>query len=103
MTFRFIGSEATIEGHKVTKFGEAIELSDGSGVAAIRGNSPIVPDSEFQACGFTAEELSEYAYPGPRGECSAEFGRKWFAARLALHEIRERLKAGGPLVVAGGE
>ena len=101
MTFRFIGTEASIEGRKVEKFGAAVELSEESGIAAIRGNSPILPDIEFQACAFTSEELEEYAYPGPRQECSDAFGRKWFAARLALHEVRERLKIGGPLVAGG--
>ena len=103
MTFRFIGTEAIIEGQKLTKFGQAVELSEDSGAAAIRGNCPILSEQDFQARGFTSDELKEYAYPGPREECSPEFGKKWFAARLALHEVRENLKTGGPLVVAGGE
>lgn len=103
MTFRFIGTEATVEGRKLTKFGEGVELSEESGAAAIRGSSPILPDANFQECGFTAAELAEYAYPGPREECSPQFAEKWKAARLALHEVRERLRSGGPLVAEGGE
>lgn len=102
MIFRFIGIEGEIAGRKLTRFGEMVELSEAESAGAIKGNFPILPDAEFQACGFTDVELSEYAYPGPRTECSEEFAAKWKAARVALHEIRERLKSGGQLV-AGGE
>jgi len=102
MIFRFIGTEGQIAGRKLTRFGEVVELSEADATAAICGNFPVIPDAEFQACGFTDAELSEYAYPGPRTECSEDFAAKWKAARVALHEIRERLKSGGQLV-AGGE
>lgn len=97
MIFRFIGTEVNIGSTKLTKFGEPIEMTPEVGAAAIAGDVPIIPDAEFKACKFTPEELEEYAYPGPRTEPSAEFAVKWKGARIALHNIREKLKAGGTL------
>lgn len=97
MIFRFIGIEGHVADVKMEAFGQAVELSEADGAAAISGNFPILPDAEFQACGFTPEELTEYAYPGPRSECSMVFAEKWKAARVALHEVRERLNNGGHL------
>ena len=102
MTFRFIGIESHYSGGRLESFGQPVPLGETEGAALIVGNLPILPDAEFQSCGFTAEELERYKYPGPREGCTPEFAEKWKAARLALHEVRERLKAGGTLA-GGGE
>ena len=101
MTFHFLGTEAHIQGRKLERFGQTIELTPADGAQQIAGNMPILPAAEFQACGFTAEELERYAYPGPRSEPEPEFERKWLCARVKLHETRAHLLAGGMLAEGG--
>lgn len=103
MTFCFLGTEAIVSGQRLERFGQNIDLPANEGAAAIAGNAVLLPKAQFEACGFTPEELERYAFPGPRSNATSEFAEKWKNARLALHELREKLKvqAGGTLAEGG--
>lgn len=94
MTLRFIGIEADVAGKKLERFGQAFELPDAEANSAMARNLPALPDLDFEACGFTSKELDRYAYAAARSECDPIFAEKWLKARIALHNIREGLRAG---------
>lgn len=105
MILRFLGIEAEVYGKGLSKFGQSIELPEDQANAAIASNAPLLPETEFLACGFTPEELDRYAYPGARQQPDPNapaqkqsewkaFEQKWRAARIALHDYRERIRSG---------
>jgi hypothetical protein len=101
-SFRFIGLLAEIAGYrKLERFGQAIDLPDavaselilGAGAEqGYAGAAALLPDAEFQAIGFTPEELQRFATPATQiGEKAQAFLEKKRAALQALDEYRQRL------------
>jgi hypothetical protein len=89
MTFRFVGSELQI-GHVVLKaFGQSIELDAdvAKELIAHELTAPLLPDADFAKIGFTSDELKWLT--------SEAFAAKRKQAWAALHDLRERLLAGG--------
>jgi len=93
MILRFIGTEAEVHNTGLTMFGQSVDVPDAEAKAAIAGNLPALPESDFTACGFTKEELEQCRFPAGRVNCSKEFSGKWQAARERLHELRESYRA----------
>jgi len=60
-TFYFLGAHSAISGHgyahTLTKFGQSVELTDEQAANHAFHGATLVPASEFEAVGFTAEEL----------------------------------------------
>lgn len=104
MIYRVIGAQVNM----VTRtpefyhLGDSIELSEQEGRAMIRGNISILPDSDFAALGFTADELVQFKTPGawvednPKGKIFMEKLRNGWR-RLAI--LREAYSKGAPVVV----
>lgn len=89
MKLRFLGTECTIGDHPSLKtFGQVIELDETLALEAIAGGAALIPEAEFAALGFTADELREYAQPGLHQFAPPTFLDKKRAGLLKLHEIR---------------
>lgn len=89
--YRFVGTYSEIGGYPdLTKFGQAIELPEDLGTDLIRRNTPLLPDAEFKALGFTDKELADHAYVGSHADAPVEFLDKKRKALVRLHEIRSK-------------
>jgi len=59
--YHFLGAHSAISGdnyaHILTKFGEAVELTDEAAANHAIHGARLVPSSDFEAIGFTPEEL----------------------------------------------
>ena len=85
--YRFIGSLAEIGDIELREFGQPVELDDQLAKEAVAGNCAIIRDEEFQAIGFTADELRKHKYVGARQNAPAEFKRKFATALAAFHAV----------------
>ena len=97
MKLHFIGSEIEIGDAKLNTFGEVIELDDAIAKEIIARNAPLLPASDFKACGFTADELNAHKYPGQRNNETPEFAAKHLKARIRLAELRQDF-SGAPVI-----
>lgn len=92
--FRFIGSLLEIETanglRRIEEFGATVDVSKVEGMALIREhNVAMLPAADFDAIGFTKDELERVKYPGGRIDPSPEIAAKLKVARVRLHEVRE--------------
>lgn len=108
MIYRFLGTECEITGlARLREFGASVELPEdlACGLIAPPDNpdkgTPLLPAAEFDAIGFTPDELRRYQWPATHADAPEEFHEKKRAALDALHKFRLRLVAGGPMT--GGE
>lgn len=102
--YRFIGSEAEITGVATLRtFGALIHLEDEAAKELISGNVAIVPESDFDAAGFTAAEMNAYSNPGSHGDAKPEFLAKKQALIMRLFELREPVASGQFPISAGGK
>lgn len=74
--YNFVGVSCEIGASRLERFGQPIELTQGDALNAIEGGAAIVPAADFMDCGFTAEELSSYAYIGQRSQAPEAFQAK---------------------------
>lgn len=92
--YRFVGSHSEMGDKKLTKFGQTIELSESEGPLAIGTHNapgpPLLPAEEFDAIGFTEQELSLYSDPYTHSVANEAFQAKKRKALERLHEMRER-------------
>lgn len=93
MKMVFLGTETDIGGYPALRnFGQVIELPDQLAKEAVLGGAALIPVDQFDAVGFTEQELRKFATPGARRQATEEFAHKQHAALLALHEYREGLE-----------
>ncbi len=93
MKVRFVGSTADLgDGRTLDQFGQAIEMH-AEEFTELLPRLPIIPDHEFQDCGFTPAELEQYPAIALQVDAPAEFVAKRKAAWDALHELRAALAA----------
>lgn len=83
--YRFIGTETIIGDHRLTRLGEAIELTEEE-AANVLGptGAPLLTEEAFESIGFTEQELSIYAFPGQRVDAPEAFTDKMSVAFVAL-------------------
>lgn len=95
MTYRFIGTTAQIAGVADLKtLGQSVELSEDLFRDAVLGGCPLLPAEEFDALGFTAEELKRYGDAYGREHAPAEFFDKLRAGWVRAAKIRADFEGG---------
>lgn len=101
--YRFVGSACVLWGiAEFSTFGQRIELPEHTASEAIRGGAALVPEEEFEAIGFTADELKNFAFPGQQVNAPEPFKTKQRAAILAYQTRRHELQAERARQLAGG-
>lgn len=92
--YRFVGSACVIHGTgEFSKFGQRVELPEAVADTVILGGGAFVPEDEFEALGFTTDELKNYQFPGQQANAPLSFHEKKTAAILAFQTRREELRA----------
>ena len=89
--YRNVGDYSEVFGHKLNRFGQPVELTDGQADEAIEGGAELLSDADFDECGFTADELKRYPNPLKRMKAPEEFIEKYRAARAKVAAHREEL------------
>jgi hypothetical protein len=90
-TYVFLGafSEVLGAGIKLTRFGQRVELpSEIADETKLRGGLPCIPADQFDAIGFTPEELRKYGPAAAQENAPADFAAKKQQALEILHAIR---------------
>lgn len=95
--FVFVGAHCELPNLKLERFGQTVELTDAAAENIIAGGGAILPKSEFDAIGFSDEEVKSFAFPGPRITAPAEFQEKYSRAVARFGELHEQIKSGGHL------
>ena len=75
--YRFVGTTTEIGEHRLTKFGQEIELVDPL-------DAPLVTEANFKSAGFTEQEISIYAYPAQRIDAPEAFTKKLKAVQSLI-------------------
>ena len=91
-TFVFLGaySEVLGAGIKLTRFGQRVDLPpEIADETKLAGGLPCIPTDQFDAIGFTAEELRKYGPAAAHENAPPEFLAKKAQALQILHTIRE--------------
>ena len=91
MTFVFLGAHSEVlgAGIKLTRFGERVELPpEIADETKVAGGLPCIPADQFDAIGFTADELRKYGPTAAHGSAPPEFLAKKVQALQILHAIR---------------
>lgn len=83
-SYRFVGTLADVGGVRLDRFGQKVQLPAAD--AKHERGPAVIPEEEFERIGFTEEELTKFAFPGPRSEAPPEFQKKINAALKARHE-----------------
>lgn len=94
-TFVFLGSFSQVlsetpgESIKLTRFGQRVELSDDAAEQTRHPRGlPVIPAEDFDALGFTADDLRKFGAAQSHENAPAEFLQKKMLALQALHEYR---------------
>jgi hypothetical protein len=82
MTYVFCGAHAHIGDVELFRFGQRVELDSKVAAEAIAGGCSLLPAADFDAIGFTPEELKPINPP-------PGFEAKKHRALLACHALRE--------------
>lgn len=89
MTVRFLGTLSEITGvGKLTALGQSVEVSEEMLRDAILGGCALLPDEEFEALGFSVDELKRYGDAYGRDNAPAEFWDKLRAGWVRVAEMR---------------
>lgn len=89
MTYVFLGTYTEIYGHaRLTDFGQRVDLPEEIAKDAIAGDCAMIPAEEFDAIGFTPDELRKFAKASSHGNAPAEFLEKKKQALVKFHELR---------------
>jgi hypothetical protein len=95
MTYYFVGSNSDIgDLIRLTRFGQAVELSDEQAREAVLGGCALVPEAEWDEIGFDRPELERFASVASHERAPAAFIEKKKAALLAVHNLRARYEEG---------
>jgi hypothetical protein len=88
-TYRFIGTYSEIHGvAELKELGQSVQLDEQLFSEAIKGGCAIVPSDDFDAAGFTPDELRKYKYAGPRQSAHEEFKGKLAELHAALSALQ---------------
>ena len=90
-TFVFLGaySEVLGAGIKLTRFGQRVDQPpEIAGETKLAGGLPCIPAEQFDAIGFTAEELRKYGPVAAHENAPPEFLAKNAQALQILHALR---------------
>jgi hypothetical protein len=97
LSYVFLGgvSEVLGAGIKLTRFGQRIELPpEIAEETKKQGGIPAIPAEQFDALGFTPQELEKYGPAAAMANAPPEFWAKKRKALEILHEIRWGKKEG---------
>ena len=90
-TFVFLGaySEVLGAGIKLTRFGQRVDLPpDLADETKVAGGLPCIPAEQFDAIGFTPDELQKYWAAATHENAPPEFLGKKAQALEILHKLR---------------
>lgn len=93
--YRFVGDQADVytPTYQFRRFGQKAEIDDVLAQQLIRKRIPLIPEAEFEAIGFTDDELAKFPTAISHMGATDEFKRKKKTALLALEEFRTSLAA----------
>jgi hypothetical protein len=91
LVYRNVGDYSEVCGHKLNRFGQSVDLTDEQADEAIVGGAELLPEADFNDCGFTADELKKYPNPLKRMKAPEEFIEKYREARAKVAARREEL------------
>ena len=100
--FVFVGARTELPNLKLERFGQAVELPEAAAENIIAGGGALLPKDDFDALGFTEQEVSLYAYPAPRAQAPQVFHVKYSEAIARFAELHETIKSGGHLTSREG-
>jgi len=66
MMIRFVGAFGDFAGRRLDRLGDRVDVIPEDFEEAVSGGCALLPDEEFEAIGFTAQELTRYATAGDR-------------------------------------
>lgn len=71
--YRFVGSEASLAGGaiKCERLGQVVQLEE-----APDPRTPVISEAQFKSCGFTQEELDQFAHHTAREAAPPDFVAK---------------------------
>jgi hypothetical protein len=79
--------------HQARLFGDVIDMPEAVATRAISEGAAILPQDLFASLGFTDAEIEKYPNKRTQQTAPADWQAKHLAARIALHGLREELKA----------
>jgi hypothetical protein len=92
--YRFVGDSADVynPSYAFRRFGQKADLDDAQAQQLVaKRRLPLIPEAEFDAIGFTDDELAKYPSAISHMNAPAEFQRKKKTALIALEEFRHSL------------
>lgn len=94
-TYVFCGSQSVIGNVvEMKRFGQRVDLDDQIAQEAIAGGCPLLVAEEFDAIGFSDEELKKYGDVHARASAPSEFVEKARLAWVRISEIRSDIERG---------
>jgi hypothetical protein len=93
--YRFVGDNADVytPSYALRRFGQKADMDDALAKQVILNGVQLIPEAEFEAIGFSDDEIAKYPSAISHMSAPDEFKRKKKTALIALHEFREALKA----------
>jgi len=95
-TFAFVGTFSNVGPLGLDRVGQKVQFTDQQYCDLIRANVALIPLSDFEAVGFTPEELAAYGPGGKQSLCPQSFREKLGRARQVFLDIRARVVQGDP-------
>lgn len=101
MVYRFVGAESTVGNLTMRRFGQRFNMQEKVAETCIKGGCALIPEEEFNAIGFTEEDMKVWSDPMVRdgdvpskkeeAERKSAFITKRAMARERFVEIRHAL------------
>ncbi len=92
MDYFYVGSESDLDGKKLSRLGQKITLTDDVAKIAVLGGVALLPAEQFEALGFTEQELSLYPTRGMQATGNTDLKAKLTAAFDAANAYRKTLE-----------
>jgi hypothetical protein len=92
--YRFVGDQADIYNplYQFRRFGQKADIEDACARQHCLKGVQLIPEAEFEAIGFTEDELKLYPSAISHTGATADFKRKKKTALVALHAFRQALR-----------
>jgi hypothetical protein len=93
--YRFVGDHADVYNppYNFRRFGQKAEMDEALAKHVVLLGVQLIPEAEFDAIGFSDEDISRYPSAISHMNAPDDFKRRKKTALMALHDFRESLKA----------